>query len=482
MSRKLILLFAAILVMSGMAWAQSMSPTMPPGVGVPPGAPGSPGAGAGRYGVHNFSVVPNLSTEALNSAGIFGSDADDFIDPRFYDPGVDLFFLGVNGAVDGASRGRIDVGFGRNFGALYLGVYYGGVFADAEGRRRQGHSQSELPEQNWRLINLQSDVAVLLGFAGMGVRLDARIGSHMTRASTDYSVINTNENRHETRRRLQDGISLALTWGANFGSIAPWVRVGYRFADTFLDQVETNNYGWEGSFSGNAALEASAGMRFTFDDDSFVGAALRFGSTFPDREHYDGTLPINHDWPAEPEFSNQRFGMLGFGVDTYYSRTFDFGMASLGFRPNLGFALTRRSNDWDGGTITWAAPGDQWMTVDGSVNLGFRLQPTERTAIFAGVNLQVFDWTRWSQTDRNDDMYPALESSWRVSGLNVQSPRIGLTFTPAENMSVGLGFTDILNNVFSATFTARLGGGSGAAGNTGTLAAGAAVHQGGIPE
>ena len=459
MIKRVIMLFAITLAAGAAVWAQTVPDSSEMPAISKPTVPDAPEAGDGRSGIVYLDVVPNLSTEARFSAGIFGSLGDDFIDPRFYDSTIGtFFFLGGQFSTERSTSGdnNVNFGFARNFGIFYLGAYYGGTLGRGSGAFSDRYLPGNVPAERWSEETWNSSLAVLFGIAGMGVRLDANAQTKTERAKFDGASVDGYFGETLKENRLEGGPSLALTWGAApgflspllgdaFGALSPWLRAGYKFADSYVLQREADDYKYEEKFSGNAVLETSLGADFSLGETSSLGGALTFVKTFPDREIYTGVTELGDDRDPEYPFSNRRFGMLAFAADVYYKQTFEIEHVSFGFQPRVNAALTRKSNDWVGGSFSWTEPGDQWLSIEGSIDLGARIWRNERLAFFTGLELRLFDWTRWSQTG-GDEMNPARESSYAFSGIIVNDLTIGLTFALLDNVDLGLGLSQILNS------------------------------------
>lgn len=470
MAKKIFMLLAVFWVAGGIAWAQSQpgSPTAPgsvPALPLPP-TPPNVTAGMGHSGYDfGFDQMPNLSTAARSSAGMFGSVADDLINPRFHNPDVDtLLFLGANPVP--SAGGHVNVGFARNFGVLYLGIVYSGAFVDvATGARDREFHPGNLPDASRQSVTWNNNLAVLFGVAGMGFRLDANMMGTTSGSSRDFTYVDGGGPSF-TESRMFNGPRLALTWGADFGFVAPWARVGYRFADSVVRNFWDDDYAYEQRLTANMAVGASAGARLNLSEASSLGVALHYGHTFPDWEEYSGTYPVGDNRFPDSDFSNSRHGGIGFGLGVYFLHMIEAGIAEIGFSPNLNAGLTQRSNDWSGGTIIWAAPWDRWISVDGGLDVGVRVRLGEMFSFNTGANIRLFDWTYWSQFG-GDDMHPARGSAWRVSGVSVGDVGVGVTMTPpAHSVEIGLGLGGFISNTprFEFTVTTRLGGnGNGAA-------------------
>lgn len=485
MTKKIVLLLAVALLAAGTVWAQAGGipsppadgwPPTPPGTpadpppsppgppsqpGFPPGTPGLPGFPtdppgmgdmSGLSGILRFDAARSggISTEARSTGGLFSSDVDRIINPRFHNPDLGTFFFlsgdfNLDGNINQADRRTsVEAGFATNVGPLYLGAYYRGGIVDAFGYRERGHHPHELPD--WALYNAtwQNNIALIVGILGMGFRFDF-IANNQT-AAGHYDRGQGFDEINESVRRTSQGPVLALTWGANFGPLSPWARVGYRLAATYEFVSEGYNYRWREQLRFGEALELSAGTRFRFTPTQAVGAEFNFGSTFPQRESYSS------EGMGETDFSTRRFGTTGFGLRAYYLQNVNAGIVALTVRPMLSSGITTRSNDWDGGTFSWSAPGDRWFTLTGHTDLGIRLRMTERFTLFGGTMLTLFNWTTWTQTG-GDEQYPARESAWRFDGVswglvNDNNVNLGLTFAPMEDLVIGVGMNSLITSGF----------------------------------
>lgn len=436
MIKRIILFITIAIVTGGMVWAQFSGLQ----------------AGEGYQGIVDLNAVPTLSIEQRNSAGMFSSDVDDFIDPRFYNPELGTFFF-VGADIPGNSD--VNFGFATNItDSMYMALYYGGQFVTASGNRNREFTGSvPQPDVRNNTSVWRSDLAVLLGIANMGFRLDVIIDSNTSKSTTEGAQGASTTTVSNTSRTVTNGPSFALTWGTQMGDFAPWARIGFRANDLSLTDNETRSPAGTTAdyrrYSSNSALEISGGASYNLSETSSVGGEIRFGSTFPEKEERGLTVPgpIN-----TPDVTNRRGGAVGFGIGGYYRNTLDFGAVAIGFSPNLNFALTTRSNSWDGDSGSFLTFGDRWTTLDAGVDFGVRWKLREKITLYTGVNLQVFDWTTWGETgehyNANANNSEARRSSWRFDGFDVNGPEIGMTFTPTENIVVGLGMNSFIEGLF----------------------------------
>jgi hypothetical protein len=450
----------------GSAWAQSAG-------GFMPGTGNRPNAGAGRNGVVDLNAVPDLSIEGRNSAGVFGSDADDFISPTAFgnlDLGGDTFLF-VGADIPGRPA-NVDVGLAKELGGLYLGLYYGGALANAVGDGDSGTSAE--PDAKYRLANWDSNLAVLLGLGNMGFRLDVVVPSRTETESVDGVAVYGPLPAQLTLldRTVANGPSFALTWGMDAGDLSPWVRLGYRFPSVTLSDYEitlgalkTTAYS---RLTSDAAIEVSGGAEYALGEGSAVGGALRFGSTFPTKQEQRETATVG---TTRPNATNTSGGMIGLGIEAYYSRVFDYDVFAIGFRPNAGFWFTSASNSWEGDSGSLLVFGDRYTTLELGVGMGMNWRLGERTRLFTGADMRFLDWTTWAETGETyvegADNAKARLSSWRFSGVSFQNPTVGMTFTPVENVVLGLALNNFIQGLFGSlagfpsidfTVSAKLGG------------------------
>jgi len=460
--KKLLLIFVVAMLTGGMAWAM--------GTGDPSDIPdfddivdGIEFDGfAGRV---NTNVVPMLSTEGRNTAGRFTGAADAFVNPRFHNPDLEGTFLFLGGDADmaGGGRNRVDLGFARNLGPAYLGVYFGGGFVNAAGVRFEESAVSQPDsaqriDARARITDWDVSFATLIGIAGMGIRLDIGIEN-----TEDPNV------RASAESTLMDGVywnrtsapSFALTWGANMGQLLPWARIGFRATQSSGYTLDAEMGGpprveSESVTTSQGALEIAGGARFLLSDTSAVGGELWFGTTFRDRVRSSTNAPGATGRYSE---SDDRFpgSLTGFGLTAYYQQRIEGDRAALGFRPvmNLGFSTSNRNMDFDPeatGYTSFEVIGQNAFSLNLGVDVGARWQATERITLLSGVNVRLFQWTTASQTGQNTSgtaPYPEAEySAWLFTGSNISNFNIGMTFAASDNIVMGLGLNSLLNGLF----------------------------------
>jgi hypothetical protein len=118
----------------------------------------------------------------------------------------------------------------------------------------------------------------------------------------------------------------------------------------------------------------------------------------------------------------------------------------------MSFGLTSKSNSWEGDSGSSLVFGDMWTTLDAGLDVGINWQVSERINFFAGTSVHIFDWTTWAETGETfvanaANLEPRL-SLWSFTGLYIEDINLGMTFTPVENVVIGLGLNSFVNGLF----------------------------------
>jgi len=257
------------------------------------------------------------SNQSTATAGVFGTDADSFMDVNYYGDVEFNKWFGYLGS--GPS-----LGYATKFGDIYLGGYYtGNIF-------RSGTSETKRQRTTWdytlqQLLTKEDNttygtgnsatttttnrIVALIGVAGMGIKVG--FYENVTTYNTPY---NTTRNTQSTVTQNADG-SIAYTnndsinyeqssgdimpyfkWGMKLpmgsGTLAPRVGADFNFRrDVLIDEYYTsarvlingtninaeqisrveNNQGYVG-------LNISAGADYYFNDNFYVGIDYTLGT------------------------------------------------------------------------------------------------------------------------------------------------------------------------------------------------------------
>ena len=453
------IVFVAVIAMAvvGAAWAQSPSPAAP-----------SPGQALSRPTF--VSAVPMLSTEAKNTAGVFGGMADSFIDPRYHDPNMEGTFLLAGGdlALGGISN-RVDLGFARNFGAFYLGAYLGGSFMNGFGGRTQ-QSESSQPIANERedrrssSLDWNTNLAVLLGVANMGFRLDFIMPSGTNARNSTKSGVTDNSDW-----TLRSQPAVALSWGADMGQILPWARIGFQFPMSIPATGDATGGHDNSSSAGGATnastlrnssgsgLEITGGATYLLGEASSLGGELWFSNRF--RTTRKTTSSVTGADDTEAKIANS--GLTGFGLSLDFLQTVDAGPVALGFKPTLALGVTVPNRNGGATPATaatnnktdWEVIGNRLFSLATGVSVGATWQATQRMSLLTGVSMRLFDWTTSAEVGKDTlvTATPAPEaqhSSWRFSGVALYNFHLGLNFAANDAISMGFRLDPLVNGLF----------------------------------
>ena len=379
--KRVVFLSALAIAASGMAWAE-------PGDldGIAP----------------ETDAVNTLSTEARYSAGIFSSDADSYIDPRYYDPEIGTFlFLGgfPNGSnVDATDDPNyaLSLGLGHSFESFYLGLFYGGSFVE---------TGSTIVEKGGD-ATWTNNLALLIGMKNMGIRIDV-VENGATAAKQD-----------ESKWAYTDAPAVAVTWGTVMGRLAPYATVGFKLPDT--DETA--------KISSDGRMSVAAGAEYELNNGAGLGGEVKFATIFA--SDFDGTAGKDD--------------ITGFGLKAYYSQTFDAGVIAVGIKPKLGLEFFGVNNN---GNST-----ENIFRLGMGLDAGIRIRATEKLAFYTGAGLTFFELTNTSNSDDTK-----ATSSTGVTGITWNPETLtgtgnlgfGMTIAPTQNVVIGAGLNTILDKLFT---------------------------------
>jgi hypothetical protein len=406
----------------------------------------------------NFNAVGTISTEARYSAGLFGSDVDDYIDVRWHDPEIGNFvFLG--GYPDnGESVNVTDVltpapltisfGYGKTLGSNYLGIYYGGHLADASGigweeDKKSGSSSTA----TWN-----NRMAVLFGIANMGLRLDVILDSARMDAQIFDGAIADIDTLGEDEDNPYGSGSVALSWGMSFGALSPYATVGYKFPN----QLVMTNAGDKkadktATYSTGAQLGVEGGINYEFNETSSLDASLGFGLIFPDSFSGDTKDVLGED-PYNVG------GGWGLDLNASFTKAIVMGNESIGtttikISPNLGvtfvnesFTSTQKGDDEE-------LPALNMFTLSPGIDLGIQYQ-YQKIALYSGVGLTCLTWSLYGFSGGKEEN---KDTAWEFTGIEWNDEKftqagarlgLGMTFSPVENLVFGAGISAFLSNFF----------------------------------
>jgi len=201
------------------------------------------------------------------TAGLFTSDADDFIDPTGFG-GVELaksFFLagGQNISTQSGNVGLLDLGFAANLGGLYLGTWYrGDIIRYNWGTASQTISPTwdddlrvitqttDTTEYPGQFYNFDNQIEFLIGVGSIGIKLGfmesvatAKDEGKNDLVVTDYkNGIVDYQNETVDYKNSKSYLKPYLGFGGNFdlggASLSPYLSFGFGiYSDTLVDNT-----------------------------------------------------------------------------------------------------------------------------------------------------------------------------------------------------------------------------------------------------
>jgi hypothetical protein len=284
--------------------------------------------------VLTMSLAAQESNTAKATAGLFGTDVDDYMSYHWYS-GVEFDkyfgFTGYNSPEDfGLSWGTVGIGYARRFGGIYLGAYYNGNIAANVNNNgsnwNSGHNTDTetidaVYDANGNLygkttttakggngVYSQNDVSLLLGIAGMGFKVgfkeniitrETAVNTEVKTETPSASTITYN-NELDSASYIKGDIVPSIGWGMGLDvgslSIRPYVdaEVGFHQENddtiTKYYTIDTNTGKVRGALVSNSAGQGAnyvapnfalgADVTFLKKDGLEASAGLKYGIGF----------------------------------------------------------------------------------------------------------------------------------------------------------------------------------------------------------
>jgi hypothetical protein len=437
--KRILVLIAVALIASGGVWAQTHLE-----------------ADVDPFG-HEFDARANtLSTENRYSAGRFGSDVDDYIDVNDHNASIGtFFFLGGYPVSDGGGVDdtniitpntpyTISAGFGKTLSFGYLAFYYGGSFVDAFGGRADTKTATGTSTSTWN-----NDLAILLGIANMGFRLDLTeidVGPNTETKSKANPGDEDDTKTYVTRTTYGPG--LALSWGLQTDKLLPGARIGFKFPTTIYS-TSADGEGKKATVSSDGIFSLKAWTWLALNDTgSSIWTSLEFASLGATSHSGDKEMMGDQDPWKDAD------GAWGIDFYLHFQQAVDLGKVGLKIKPKMTVNFVSENNT---STVKDAVkyPTDDYFTFGLGLDLGVKYQHNEKFAFYTGASLDFLKMTRHSYsggTKDGDDKNIDYSSEWNVSGIEWAGSKftgsntlgIGMTWSPAPGLVIGTGLNQLL--------------------------------------
>ena len=450
--KKLVLLLAVILTAGGIVWAQFPPPDRTSGSYIPSGSPFNPL-------FPGFDAVGISSVENKAAPG-FNTMVEDFIDPAFFDPNIGTFLL-LGGGDGSLQDGTIILGAAKTLGSFYAaGFYKGSIFGSAstggEGEKvvNTDDNDRELKRSS---ITWNNNLALLFGIADMGFRLDI---IHPNGADTKE----TYDGNYTFKISNTSGPRFAFSWGAHFGDLYPWAKVGVAFPSiltvggTNLSSLGSSNEDKKATLSRSGVFNLEAAGLYDFSGGNFtdtVMGSLAFGLKFKDSykgdkevinrlESYNDILTTAGITPEGKEFDYG--GAWGLDLYLHYRKAFELGKFTMKITPNLRMTLASMSEDIS--IDDKKNPKPTWFTLEPNVTLGIKYQAFEKLAFFTGIDYRILRWRTYA-TPGGEEKLKNDDTRWDIDGTKWNRGTavfdLGMTWTPVKGLVVSTYLTPIVN-------------------------------------
>jgi hypothetical protein len=366
-----------------------------------------------------------MSIEAATTNYLFDSDIDNYIDPAFYDAGIGSFLFtgaGVDTGDTGAEEYALSFGYGKTMAEnAYLGLFYAGTVVDdgTEGFTGDNPTTGYYGNTIWK-----NNIALLLGLAGMGFRLDI-IMDDFTLATADTGGVAT--------RTYTNAPSLSLFWGTALSeTFYPYARVGFKLpaVTTYNDK---NNKRSATNTTESAIFGLLAGFWAGLTDTTSVIAEASVEGIFGTGWSKDSV------WAGGSADGYSQGGQLGISLYGSWTKDVAIGQyAMLKISPNASLAFeSEHYNRSDRTTKAASAEAFSFLPA-----LDFALAYNyDKIGLYTGFTITCFElianWFTGGDTKNPN-------SGWVVDGITWIGAQLqfGMTFAPVEGLSIGakLGF------------------------------------------
>lgn len=378
--KKCFLLITIVLILCGTAWGQDMIPNNPP-----------PILPFGQTEAFDWMYANTASsTENATSAGIFGSDIDDYIGVNDYDPSIGTFFFLGGGGNAALGAGDVSLGFGTALGNGYLGLYYGGGLVDGETHYNKP-AKERYSEARWR-----NNLVAMYGLNdGLSFRLDFQLNPRAARLEIDGDV----------QSIIEEGTTLGFTLGGfQLGALTSYASIGFSFPSNTTTEFGDVSV----TVLGNSVL----GFQFGISSESGLSADAL----------------VNIGFASSNDGDSNKDGDFGVGLQAAYRKVFEMENFAFGFRPRVQMYMIIPDKGFG-------------YRLNAGAALGVKYAVNEKFALYTGLDIAFFEWIAAAQKNAGDQ--------GTFTGIDANNLNLGLTFTPVSNVVIGTNFSTFLNNLFA---------------------------------
>jgi hypothetical protein len=275
------------------------------------------------------------SNQLQATAGVFGTDVDNYMNVNYYDEvefGKWFGYLGYNGLLNLGYATKIGFGGGEEGGnSIYLGLFYRGSaisFDTDKTTRLTTKWDTNLQTMTGKVDEVEyertvtytnNNITALIGIAGMGIKvgfyenlasyntpLNAGRDGLSTVTENPDGTISYTDNASINYEELKGDIFPYLQWGMklNLGSnvLAPRVGVGVNFyQDKLIDEyysagrveyqgkiVGSEEINRQDNNNGYLGLDVAVGADYYLDDSMYVGIDYALGVKFYSTDYSGG--------------------------------------------------------------------------------------------------------------------------------------------------------------------------------------------------
>ena len=403
-----------------------------------------------------FAQIPSatgtifgLTSQSTTSAGRFGSDIENYMDPRGWG-GVKFdkhfFFLG------GRYQTNIEptLGYAAKLGSYYFGLYYSGTVITSGGTPGHGTIWDIRWDKNGEgksLVHLNNNLAILFGVPNVGgFRFDWIAGAGSA------SPVQSSFEKFKGEDLTFNGVNVLNAEGSINGSMAFLLRYG----NVFFDKLRTDaviGFATPRTTDVTAGQVGSELYQFNQSRDSRIYGRLALGYnlnsfSYVDVDYYLIAMP-GEQWEqsiGSVKTSKTAEGNIQNYIIPGYSATINFGeKIALAVRPRITFNILSEKDVYETESGKVDNGNQTTLTIVPTAAIGIRYLATNKLSFYTGTTITLFDIAFKNGTGVSYDD----GASWSdFDAGSTTGMDLGVSFAVTESLSVDFNARQLLMGTF----------------------------------
>jgi len=384
----------------------------------------------------SFSAVTSESMESIYSAGVFGSDVDDFIDVTDWrNLELSNYFIFLGGTNKSNSY-PLTGGFAKMIGNKYFALFYSGNLWGSTGTTTNSGADKEKNTTS-SSGDASNNFALLFGSGNLGLRLDL--------SGNDNSKGNTYGGKPAGTQTYSGDtpFTMALSAGYKMEKLAPVASLAFQFPSYTKTYQEGDD---AGKLIKQTYKDAKIGLKLETGDIGTTGLSAWLSTTGglgttektkdPDTKVKSGTFWYNK-------------------IHGQYKKELPLGSkAAFAVKPQLDLVYATANNKTTGDIES--DPGAyNYFSVNPYIDAGFKYAPVSKLAFYTGIRLDLLNFAAGGKSKGDDKSFRSewelqhfklAQYGWNDTDFSGNLLKIGAVFTPTPALSIGMGLDGLIDN------------------------------------